>query len=57
MTGVQTCALPILAPHAEHPTFNAGANTQGMQALKKFYDSVMAKKTAGTCGAPKPFAM
>lgn len=46
-----------LAPHAEHPTFNSGPNSQGMQALKKFYDSVMAKKTAGTCGAPKPFAM
>ena len=43
------------APHQEHPTFNAGPNSQGMQALRQFYDSVMAKKTAGTCGAPRPF--
>jgi hypothetical protein len=45
------------APHQEHPTFNAGLNSQGMVALKNFYDSVMAKKTAGTCGAPRPFPM
>ncbi len=45
------------APHQEHPTFNANANSQGMQALKRFYDSVMAKKMAGTCGAPRPFPM
>lgn len=45
------------APHGEHPTFNAGANSQGMQALKEFYDLTMAKKTAGTCGAPRPFPM
>lgn len=45
------------APHGEHPTFNAGANSQGMQALKQFYDLTMAKKMAGTCGAPRPFPM
>lgn len=45
------------APHAEHPTFNANANSQGMVALKQFYDLTMAKKMAGTCGAPRPFPM
>ncbi|MFN0252676.1 MAG: hypothetical protein ACKV2T_37730 [Kofleriaceae bacterium] len=46
-----------MAPHQEHPTFNAGPNSQGMVALKQFYDQVMAKKTAGTCGTPRPFPM
>lgn len=45
------------APHLEHPTFNSGPNSQGMQALRQFYDLTMAKKLAGTCGAPKPFPM
>lgn len=45
------------APHQEHPTFNAGPNSQGMVALKQFYDLTMAKKLAGTCGAPRPFPM
>lgn len=45
------------APHQEHPTFNAGLNSQGMVALKQFYDLTMAKKTAGTCGTPRPFPM
>ena len=44
------------APHQEHPTFNA-TNNQGMQALRQFYDLTMARKTAGTCGAPKPFPL
>lgn len=51
--GVAT-AMP---PHNEHPTFNAGLNSQGMQALREFYDSVMAKKMAGTCAEPRPFPM
>lgn len=45
------------APHQEHPTFNAGPNSQGMQALQQFYDLVVARKTAGMCGAPRPFPM
>ena len=40
-------------PHREHPTFNA-TNNQGMNALNQFYNATMAKKTAGTCGAPRP---
>lgn len=40
-------------PHREHPTFNA-TNNQGMNALNSFYTTTMAKKTAGTCGAPRP---
>ncbi len=46
-----------MAPHQEHPTFNANANSQGMVALKEFYDLVMAKKMAGTCAEPRPFPM
>ncbi len=42
-------------PHREHPRFNALQN-QGMTALKTFYDSTMAAKTAGTCGPPKPLS-
>jgi hypothetical protein len=44
------------APHIEHPTFNAQDNN-GMDALEEFYNLVMARKTAGLCGAPKPFAL
>jgi hypothetical protein len=44
------------APHLEHPRFNA-LNNQGMTALRLFFDTVIAKKAAGTCGAPKPFAL
>ena len=40
-------------PHREHPTFNP-TNNQGMNALNQFYNTTMAKKTAGTCGAPRP---
>ena len=40
-------------PHREHPTFNP-TNNQGVQALTTFYNTTMAKKTAGTCGAPRP---
>jgi len=45
-----------MAPHQEHPTFNLN-NSQGMTALKQFYDLTMAKKMAGTCGTPRPFPM
>lgn len=40
-------------PHREHPRFNYNANNQGRQALQSFYDSTMARKTAGTCDPPK----
>jgi hypothetical protein len=38
-----------LAPHAEHPRFNA-TNNPGMTALQQFYDLTMTKVTAGGCG-------
>ncbi len=41
-----------LAPHAQHPRFNA-LNNPGMTALKKFYDATMQKVEAKTCGPTK----
>ncbi len=40
-----------IAPHTEHPRFTFGGST-GDTALKAFYTSTMAAKTAGTCGPP-----
>jgi hypothetical protein len=45
-----------LAPHQEHPRFNA-LNNEGMQALQEFYDLTMARKTAGGCMPPAPFPL
>lgn len=35
-------------PHESHPRFNP-TNNNGMTALQKYYDDVMARKAAGTC--------
>src|SRR5262249_55052169 len=40
------------APHVDHPTFNP-TNNAGYTALKAFYDSTLAAKTAGGCGPSK----
>jgi hypothetical protein len=40
-----------IAPHTEHPRFTFAGST-GDTALKAFYTSTMAAKTAGTCGPP-----
>jgi cytochrome c553 len=42
------------APHLEHPAFDP-TNNAGMQALQKFYDLTMARRTANdpTCATPK----
>lgn len=41
-----------VAPHAEHPRFDA-TNNPGMTALQKFYDLTMTKVQAGNCGTTK----
>lgn len=40
-----------LFPHVEHPSFNVDGNA--MTKLIEFYDRTMARKTAGTCDAPR----
>jgi hypothetical protein len=39
-------------PHREHPRFNSTDNN-GMKALKTFYDTTMARLTAGQCDPPR----